>query len=89
MAGGHHGCLSEVSCYTSQKKKLRKWRGQGPGAKDLPEGRILLMMMMLTSMACLFWKENKVSKELDNDQGGFKMTIDPGFESFWEVTLLT
>ena len=30
-----------------QKKRLEKGRGQGPGAKDLFNGRTLMMMMMM------------------------------------------
>ena len=30
----------------SQKKRLEKGSGQGPGAKDLPEGRTLMMKMI-------------------------------------------
>ena len=37
VPAGFHATLS-------QKKRMGKWRGQGSGAKDLPEGETLMMI---------------------------------------------
>src|SRR2546425_6200750 len=47
MAGRHHGVPAGFHATSSQRKTLGKGIGQGPGAKDLLEGRTLMMMMML------------------------------------------
>src|SRR5437899_2036915 len=47
IAGRHHMGVPAVSHATlSQKNRLKKERGQGPGAKDLAEDRTLMMMMI-------------------------------------------
>src|SRR2546425_195583 len=44
MTGINHGCPDGVPCNTqSIKRDWGKGRGQGPGAKDLHEGRTLMM----------------------------------------------
>ena len=45
MDDRHHGCPGGVPCNIQSKERLGTERGHGSDAMDLPEGKILMMMM--------------------------------------------
>ena len=49
------GVSTRCHATTSARKGMRKGRGQGPGAKELPGDRILIIMMMMMNLPKYFF----------------------------------